>query len=152
MQRDVLADREAQIHGRVREPPLRLHLVELIITYYGITKPDGFLVATVNGFGVVVETVYITLFLIFAPKTKRKKATTATLVGILDVGFLLAAILVTQLALQGGARIDAIGFMCAGLNIIMYGSPLSAMVRIFRQSRKFLCTIFSFFEPFFVQN
>ncbi|KAK2990121.1 hypothetical protein RJ640_014790, partial [Escallonia rubra] len=94
-------------------------------TYYGVTKPDGFLVATVNGFGIVVETVYITLFLIFAPT--KKKATTATLVGILDVGFLLAAILVTQLALQGGARIDAIGFMCAGLNIIMYGSPLSAM-------------------------
>ena len=53
---------------------------------------------------------------------------TAILVGILDVGFFAAAILVTRLALQGEVRIDAIGFLCAGLNVIMYGSPLPAMV------------------------
>ncbi|KAH7573553.1 hypothetical protein JRO89_XS03G0170500 [Xanthoceras sorbifolium] len=82
-------------------------------TYYGITKPGGLLVATVNGFGILVEAVY---------------GKTSVLVGILDVGILGAAILVTRLALNGEARIDAIGFMCAGLNIIMYASPLSAMV------------------------
>lgn len=48
----------------------------------------------------------------------------------LDVGFLAAAILVTRLALQGDTRIDALGFICSGLNIVMYGSPLAAMVRI----------------------
>ncbi|EOY06556.1 hypothetical protein QUC31_016210 [Theobroma cacao] len=94
-------------------------------TYYGITKPGGLLVATVNGFGILVEAVYVVLFLIYAPKKMRVK--TGILVGILDVGFLAAAIVVTQLALTGETRIDAIGFMCAGLNIIMYGSPLAAM-------------------------
>lgn len=39
-----------------------------------------------------------------------------------------AAVLVTRLALQGELRIDALGFICAGLNVIMYASPLSAMV------------------------
>lgn len=53
---------------------------------------------------------------------------TSILVGTLNVGFLVAAILVTRLALKGEARIDAMGVMCAGLNIIMYASPLSAMV------------------------
>ncbi|XP_022761225.1 bidirectional sugar transporter SWEET17 isoform X2 [Durio zibethinus] len=94
-------------------------------TYYGITKPGELLVATVNGFGILVEAVYVVLFLMYAPKNMRVK--TGILVGILDVGFLAAAILVTRLALQGETRIDAIGFMCAGLNIIMYGSPLVAM-------------------------
>ncbi|KAF5952273.1 hypothetical protein HYC85_010217, partial [Camellia sinensis] len=96
-------------------------------TYYGITKPGSYLVATVNGFGVVVEVIYISLFLLYAPP--RMRAKTATLVGILNVGFPVAAILVTYLRMQGDLRIDVIGFMCAGLNIVMYASPLAAMVR-----------------------
>ena len=63
-------------------------------------------------------------------KCAKFQAKTAILFGILDVGFLSAAVLVAQLALQRETRIDAIGFLCAGLNIIMYGSPLAAMVRM----------------------
>ncbi|KAF5941595.1 hypothetical protein HYC85_019237 [Camellia sinensis] len=55
-------------------------------TYYGITKPGEILVATVNGFGIVVEAVYVTLFLIYAPKGMRAK--TAILVGILGCGII----------------------------------------------------------------
>ena len=39
--------------------------------YYGITKPGGLLVATVNGVGVVMEAVYVTLFLLFATPQLR---------------------------------------------------------------------------------
>ncbi|KAK8595289.1 hypothetical protein V6N13_123169 [Hibiscus sabdariffa] len=81
-------------------------------TYYGITRPGAYLVATVNGFGILAEAVYVVLFLIYAPRKMRVK--TGILVGILDVGFLGAAVLVTRLALEGETRIDAIGFMCAG--------------------------------------
>lgn len=56
------------------------------------------------------------------------QAKTSILVGILDVGFLAAAVLVTGLALHGQVRINVTGFMCSGLNIVMYGSPLAAMV------------------------
>lgn len=40
-------------------------------TYYGITKPGGLRVATVNGFGIFVEAVYVGLFLIYAPKKMK---------------------------------------------------------------------------------
>jgi hypothetical protein len=40
-------------------------------TYYGIIKTGEFLVATINGFGVVVEIVLLTLFLVFAPPRIR---------------------------------------------------------------------------------
>jgi solute carrier family 50 protein (sugar transporter) len=40
-------------------------------TYYGIIKDGEYLVATVNGFGIVVETIYILLFLIYAPPKIR---------------------------------------------------------------------------------
>lgn len=59
------------------------------------------------------------------------QAKTAKLAGILDVGILAAAVLLTHFAMHGDLRIDAIGFMGAGLNIVMYASPLAAMVRRF---------------------
>lgn len=40
-------------------------------TYYGVMKAGEYLVATVNGFGVVVETTYLVLFLIYAPSKIR---------------------------------------------------------------------------------
>jgi solute carrier family 50 protein (sugar transporter) len=41
-------------------------LNSLLWLYYGVTKPDGLLIATVNGFGVVMETIYVVLFLVYA--------------------------------------------------------------------------------------
>lgn len=94
-------------------------------TYYGFTKPGAYLVATVNCVGIVLEFFYVTLFLIYAPP--RKRIHTALLVLILNVGFLGGAILVTRLAIHGDLRIVVIGFICAGLSLFMYGSPLAAM-------------------------
>ncbi|KAK6233211.1 hypothetical protein SCA6_003284 [Theobroma cacao] len=113
-------------------------------TYYGVTKPGSFLVATVNGFGVVVEMIYVTLFLIFAPPTMRAK--TGMLFGLLDVGFPAATVLATQLILKGDLRIDVIGFLCAGLNIVMYGSPLAAMKTVVTtKSVEYMPFLLSFF-------
>ncbi|XP_057957696.1 bidirectional sugar transporter SWEET17 isoform X2 [Malania oleifera] len=94
--------------------------------YYALTKSGELLVATINGFGIVVETTYLILFLIFSPRRMRMK--TGILVGILDVGILAAAIGVTKMTLQGEKRTEALGFICAALNILMYAAPLSAMV------------------------
>ncbi|XP_022870606.1 bidirectional sugar transporter SWEET16-like [Olea europaea var. sylvestris] len=113
-------------------------------TYYGITKPDSYLVATVNGFGVIVETIYVILFLAFAPPWKRAK--TAIYVAILDVGFLAAAISVTYFLLQEDMRIDVTGFMCSALNVIMYGSPLAAMKSVVTmKSVEYMPFLLSFF-------
>ena len=51
------------------------------------------------------------------------------MVALLDVGFLAGVILITHFLLHGDTKIDVIGFLCAGLNIAMYASPLAAMVR-----------------------
>ncbi|XXG84271.1 hypothetical protein AAC387_Pa10g1820 [Persea americana] len=93
--------------------------------YYGITKPGATLVATGNSVGVVMEIIYVTLFLIYAPPRIRVK--TGVLVAILNVGFLGVAVVVTHFAWQGDLRISVIGVLCAGPCILMYGSPLSIM-------------------------
>lgn len=56
------------------------------------------------------------------------QAKTAMLTGFLNVGFFAAALIATYLLLKGEMRIDAIGFLSSALNVVMYASPLSAMV------------------------
>lgn len=113
-------------------------------TYYGTIKAGEYLVATVNGFGIVVETIYILLFLIYAPPKMRVK--TAILAGILDVVILAAAVVTTQLALEGEARSGAVGIMGAALNILMYGSPLAVMKTVVKtKSVEYLPFLLSFF-------
>ncbi|KAJ4775991.1 Bidirectional sugar transporter SWEET [Rhynchospora pubera] len=94
--------------------------------YYGVTKPDAFLVATVNGVGAVLEAIYVFLFLLYAKPPQRMK--TAALVGGLDVGAFGAVFLVTWFGIHHeSARISVIGTIGAFLNILMYGSPLAAV-------------------------
>ncbi|XP_042475691.1 bidirectional sugar transporter SWEET17-like [Macadamia integrifolia] len=113
-------------------------------TYYGIIKPGSYLVATVNGFGVLVEAIYVVLFLIFAPA--KMKAKTGILLVTLDGGFLAAVILGTHFAMHGDLRIDVLGFICAGLNIVMYGSPLAAMKTVVtKKSVEYMPFFLSFF-------
>ena len=40
-------------------------------TFYGLLKPDGLLVLTVNGIGALFQFIYVTLFLIYAPPDKK---------------------------------------------------------------------------------
>ncbi|CAJ1963374.1 unnamed protein product [Sphenostylis stenocarpa] len=113
-------------------------------TYYGIIKSGEYLVATVNGFGIFVETIYIIIFLIYAPKGIRAK--TAILAVIFDVIIFAAAVVTTLLALHGDARSGAVGIMGAGLNIVMYSSPLSVMKTVVTtKSVEYMPFLLSFF-------
>ncbi|KAA3472626.1 bidirectional sugar transporter SWEET17-like isoform X2 [Gossypium australe] len=94
--------------------------------YYGIVKPNSILVATINGFGAVLELVYVTIFLIFTPPKTR--AITATLFGVLDVVFPIGAVLVTQIFCNREMQIDVSGFLSLLFSVATYGSPLSIMV------------------------
>ncbi|KAG5244775.1 bidirectional sugar transporter [Salix suchowensis] len=108
--------------------PYILTLMNAILwIYYGITKPDSFLIATINGFGAATQIVYILIFLVFI--SPRMRARTALLVGLLDVGLAAAAILFTHFMLQGDVRIDVVGFICDCSGMLAYASPLAAMVR-----------------------
>jgi len=93
--------------------------------YYGVVKPDSVLVATVNGFGGVLEIVYIFIFLLFSPP--RMKVRTAIMFGIADVAFPAAVVLITQLMLDTEKQITAAGILSLLFSMVAYASPLSAM-------------------------
>lgn len=113
-------------------------------TLYGLINPDGLLVVTVNGAGVFFQLIYVTLFLIYAPKDKKIK--TAALVAVLNVGFLGAVIAVTLLAIHGDVRLTFVGILCAVLTIGMYAAPLSAMRMVIKtKSVQYMPFLLSFF-------
>ncbi|KAK8650074.1 hypothetical protein V6N13_139724 [Hibiscus sabdariffa] len=93
--------------------------------YYGVVKPNSVLVATVNGFGALLELVYVIIFLIFAPP--RIRAITAVLFGALDVVFPIAAVLITQMFCTREMQINIAGFLSLLFSVITYGSPLAIM-------------------------
>ncbi|XP_027769737.1 bidirectional sugar transporter SWEET17-like, partial [Solanum pennellii] len=115
-------------------------------TYYGIIKPGSYLVSTVNGFGVIVETIYIALFLQFAHPKMRKK--TASLAGVLNVVIFSTILLLGQLLLHGQMRINVIGFVTAGLTIIMYSSPFDLVKTVVTTKSVEYMPFFLSFFPF----
>nr|CAB3495990.1 unnamed protein product [Digitaria exilis] len=113
-------------------------------TFYGLLKPGGLLIVTVNGAGAALEATYVTLFLIYAPK--ETKAKIVKLVLAVNVGFLAAVVLVTLVALHGGVRLVVVGVLCAALTIGMYAAPLGAMRTVIKtRSVEYMPFSLSFF-------
>ncbi|CAH2053529.1 unnamed protein product [Thlaspi arvense] len=114
-------------------------------TYYGIVTPGEYLVSTVNGFGVLAESIYVLVFLFFVPKPRFLK--TVAMVLALNVIFPIIAIGGTRTAFDDAKmRSNSMGFICATLNIIMYGSPLSAIKTVVTtRSVKYMPFWLSFF-------
>ncbi|KAL3516011.1 hypothetical protein ACH5RR_022913 [Cinchona calisaya] len=114
-------------------------------SFYGILKPGGLLVLTVNGTGAILHFIYVALFLMYAPKDIKIKS--LKLVAIVDVGFFGVVIAVTLLALHGSVRLTLVGLVCAGLTIGMYASPLAVMRTVIKmKSVEYMPFFLSFFQ------
>ena len=90
-------------------------------------SPNNILVTTINGTGAVIESVYVLIFLLLAPK-KEKLKIGGLLALVLSI--FAAVALVSVLALHGNNRKIFCGVAASVFSIIMYGSPLSIMVSL----------------------
>lgn len=91
-----------------------------------------------------METVYVIVFIIYAPKKSKLK--TVMLVLLVDIVFFVAVFLVTFLALNQHTRITVMGVLCVCLTLSMYGSPLAIMrTVIVTKSVEFMPFFLSFF-------
>ncbi|PHT41378.1 Bidirectional sugar transporter SWEET16 [Capsicum baccatum] len=114
-------------------------------TFYGLLKPGGLLVVTVNGTGATLHALYVTLFLIYAPKALKIQS--MKMVAIIDVAFFGVVVAITLLALHGTTRLTFVGFLCAGLNIGMYASPLAVTRTVIKmKSVEYMPFFLSFFQ------
>ncbi|EOA14365.1 hypothetical protein CARUB_v10027550mg [Capsella rubella] len=96
-------------------------------TFYGLpfVQPDSLLVITINGTGLFMELVYVTIFFIFATSPVRRKITIAM---VIEVIFMVVVIFCTLYFLHTTKqRSMLIGILCIIFNVIMYAAPLTVM-------------------------
>ncbi|CAM8950542.1 unnamed protein product [Rhodiola kirilowii] len=99
----------------------------LVWVLYGlpIVKPNSILVVTINGTGIVIEIIYLSIFIIYSTGQNRRKI---ILIIIGELIFIAAlAVLVLTLSLTHKLRTLVVGLVCIVFNVGMYASPLSVM-------------------------
>lgn len=116
----------------------------LLIWRYGLpfVSPNNLLVSTINGTGAVIEFVYVTIFLIYAPKKVKSH-----MMGLLAlvVTIFTSVALVSVLAIHGQTRKVFCGSAAVIFSVCMYGSPLAVMVMQILCWKSFIDIIFKYF-------
>jgi solute carrier family 50 protein (sugar transporter) len=136
--------------------------------YYALLKSDEFLLITVNAAGCVIETIYITMYLAYAPKKAKVRRQcpsqlvaagiigihdlsikhiipclqlfTAMILLLLNVGVFGLILLLTMLLAAGEKRVVLIGWVCVGFAVSVFVAPLSIIVSEHKPSIFLHCT------------
>ncbi|KAK9059351.1 hypothetical protein SSX86_021971 [Deinandra increscens subsp. villosa] len=90
-----------------------------------VVHPHSLLVITINGTGLLIETVYLLLFLIYCGRKQRIKVLLIMLGELLFLGVL--SVLALTVAHSTKVRSDIVGSIAIVGNIMMYAAPLSVM-------------------------
>ncbi|RDX87233.1 Bidirectional sugar transporter SWEET13 [Mucuna pruriens] len=113
--------------------------------YYALVKSDAsLLLITINSFGCVIETIYLAIFLFYAPKKTR--FSTIKLLLLLNVFGFGAMLLSTLYLTSGPKRLSVIGWISLFFNVSVFAAPLCIMKRVIQtKSVEFLPFSLSFF-------
>uniref|UniRef100_A0A8D2DAX2 Sugar transporter SWEET n=1 Tax=Sciurus vulgaris TaxID=55149 RepID=A0A8D2DAX2_SCIVU len=104
---------------------------------YGVLKGDGTLIV-VNAVGAVLQTLYILVYLHYSPQKRAVLLQTATLLGVLLIGYGYFWFLVPDLE----AQLQQLGLFCSVFTISMYLSPLADLAKVI-QTKSTQCLSFS---------
>ncbi|KAL6851950.1 hypothetical protein ACP4OV_020135 [Aristida adscensionis] len=96
--------------------------------YYALIKTNEGLLITINAAGCVIETVYIIMYLVYAPK--KSKMFTVKILMLLNVGIFGLILLGTLFLFAGEKRVVALGWVCVGFSISVFVAPLSIIRRV----------------------
>ncbi|XP_072950508.1 bidirectional sugar transporter SWEET14-like [Typha angustifolia] len=112
--------------------------------YYAFLKTNAYLLITINSIGCIIETVYIVMYLTYAPKTA--KISTAKILLLLNVGMFGLIFLLTLLLSNGSNRVSILGWVCVGFSVSVFVAPLSIIRLVIRtKSVEFMPFSLSFF-------
>lgn len=115
--------------------------------YYGLLKPNGFMLITINSIGCFIEGSYLIMFMIYASREARIY-TTKWLILFNTVVF-GSILFLTHLLAEGPKRITVVGWICAVFSVCVYAAPLSIIMRVVRtKSAEFMPFWLSFFLTF----
>ncbi|XP_043724160.1 bidirectional sugar transporter SWEET14-like [Telopea speciosissima] len=98
--------------------------------YYAFLKSDAYPLLFINSIGCLMQTIYITIFLAYAPKTAR--ILTAKLILLLNLGVYSFVLLLTLLLVNGPIRIRIVGWVCVAASVGVFAGPLSVLRIVIR--------------------
>ncbi|XWS51468.1 hypothetical protein CRYUN_Cryun12cG0178900 [Craigia yunnanensis] len=98
--------------------------------YYAFVKPGAFLLITINSFGCVVETVYIAVYIAYAPKQARMS--TLRILLLLNFGGFCSILLLSHFLAKGSNRVQLLGWICVAFATSVFAAPLSIMRQVIR--------------------
>ncbi|PKA64344.1 Bidirectional sugar transporter SWEET14 [Apostasia shenzhenica] len=111
--------------------------------YYALLKNQASLI-TINSFGCLIETTYIVIYLIYAPR--REKVFTGQMLFVLNVMIFGVIFACTLCLTQGDKRITILGWICVGFSVSVFAAPLSIITLVIRtKSVEFMPYMLSFF-------
>ncbi|KAI4336360.1 hypothetical protein L6164_014895 [Bauhinia variegata] len=116
----------------------------LWIYYALVKKDDSLLLITINSFGCVIESIYLAIFLFYAPNKAR--LSTIKLLLVLNVFGFGAMLLSTLYLTEGTKRLHVIGWICLVFNICVFAAPLGILRRVIKtKSVEYVPLSLSFF-------
>ncbi|KAH6815928.1 Nodulin MtN3 family protein [Perilla frutescens var. frutescens] len=132
-----------------------------LLLYYAFLKTGAYMIITINGIGCVIETGYLLMYIIYAPK--KSKIFTMCLIFLFNVGGLGVVVAVSVLAFHGPKRVSLVGWICCIFNLAVFAAPFSIMRRVIKtKSVEYmpftlslfltLCATMWFFYGFFVND
>ncbi|KAA3475722.1 bidirectional sugar transporter SWEET12-like [Gossypium australe] len=98
--------------------------------YYAYVKTGAFLLITINSFGCVIETLYIALYITYAPKEAR--IFTLRILLLLDFGVFCAVLLITHFLAKGSNRVQLLGWISVVFATSVFAAPLSIIRQVIR--------------------
>ncbi|GLT38069.1 hypothetical protein SLA2020_123390 [Shorea laevis] len=88
---------------------------------------SAFLLVTINSFGCVVETIYLTTFFSYASRKSRISA--MKLFAFMNVGLFSLILILTHFVITSApARISVLGWICVSISVSVLAAPLSMLV------------------------
>nr|XP_043616725.1 bidirectional sugar transporter N3-like [Erigeron canadensis] len=98
--------------------------------YYALLKTNVVLLITINSVGIFIETVYIGLFLFYAPNKARMESL-KLIVSLIVVGFGLIVVL-TQFLASGVTRGVIVGWICLIFSLCVFVAPLGVVRQVIK--------------------
>ncbi|XP_042499267.1 bidirectional sugar transporter SWEET5-like [Macadamia integrifolia] len=118
------------VEGFEPDPYLASILNCMMWVFYGLpfVHPHSFLIITINSVGLVLELIYILIFLIYGNNKKRIKI---VVVLFIEIVFVAAIVVITMLVFHTTTRRSLfVGLICVVFNVCMYLSPLLIMKKV----------------------
>ncbi|CAN1823409.1 Bidirectional sugar transporter SWEET14 [Linum perenne] len=95
----------------------------MLYLYYASLKVDALMLITINSVGCLIESTYLIIYLIYAPKSVRMY--TARLIMLFNLAVFGLIVILTTLFAHHSLRVHIVGWICAVFSVCVFAAPLT---------------------------